>query len=204
MNFLSVFKGQEKDFYQMLTEQCEETLEGMKHFKNFTLTLNEENENKVIQSEHNADMCRRTLIDELNNTFITPIEREDIYALSRGIDDIIDYARTSVEEIKIYNLEPTEELKEIADLLVKMTEALTIGIKSLKKHKNIASEQAVAAKRLENKIELCYRNSLAKLFNEEDIKYILKMREVYRHLSNCADKGDCAADLLAHIVVKMV
>ena len=65
------------------------------------------------------------------------------------------------------------------------------------------AEHGVKAKSLENRIEKLYRNSLVKLFENEDIKYVFKMREIYRYLYNCVDKGDLATDIIVHIIIKI-
>jgi uncharacterized protein Yka (UPF0111/DUF47 family) len=107
-----------------------------------------------------------------------------------------------VEEIKVYNLQPNEDIKGMVDILVDMASALMMAVSHLESHMAIATENAIKVKKLENKMEVLYRESLAELFENDDIKYILKNREVYRHLSNAADKGDVAADIINHIIVK--
>jgi uncharacterized protein len=189
-------------FYELLNNQCEKTLEGIKTLQEFCLTGNPEIGEKVILIEQEGDMHRRILIDEINNTFITPIEREDLYELSRNIDDILDYAKTTVEEIRTYNIQPNEDVKAMVDVLVNMTLTIKTAVEHLEFRKKIATEEAVKTKKLENTMEQLYRNSVARLFECEDIKYILKNREIYRHLSNAADKGDHAANILCHIIVK--
>lgn len=203
MGLFSMFSSKKRScFYDLLSKQCEKTLEGIKTLQEFCLTGNFEIGEKVILIEQEGDMHRRVLIDEINNTFITPIEREDIFDLSRMIDDILDYARTTVEEIRAYNIEPNEDVKAMVNVLVNMTVCLKTAVEHLELRKSIATEEAIKAKKFENAIEQLYRNSVARLFECDDIKYILKNREVYRHLSNAADKGDHAANILCHIIVK--
>ncbi|MDK2840355.1 MAG: uncharacterized protein PWQ83_1947 [Thermosipho sp. (in: thermotogales)] len=192
----------EVDFFKLLYEQCNKTLEGVMVLQEYCLTHDKNIGQKVCEIEKEGDLQRRILIDEINKTFITPIEREDIFELSRTIDDMLDYARTTVEEIQIYNLQPNEDIKNMVSILVDMASGLTIAVNHLEKHKSITTEQAIKVKKCENKMEELYRNSVARLFESDDIKYILKNREVYRHLSNAADKGDLAADILCYIIVK--
>lgn len=194
--------NKEVNFYQLLNNQCTKTLEGLQTLHEYCLTGDEKLGRRVIQIEHEGDFERRILIDELNNTFITPIEREDLYQLSGTIDDILDYARTTFEEMQIYSIEPNDDIKIMVRILLNMMTSLATAIKYLEKHRKISTEEAVKAKKFENSMEEMYRKSLAKLFESEDIKYILKNRELYRHLSNAADKGDVAANILCHIIVK--
>lgn len=190
------------NFFELLNNQCNKTLEGLQMLKEYCLNHDEDIGKRVYEIEKEGDYERRFLIDEINNTFITPIEREDIFDLSRTIDDILDYAKTTVEEIKIYNLQPNEDIKEMVNILVDMASALMMAVSHLENHRAIATENAIKVKKMENKMEVLYRESLAKLFENDDIKYILKNREVYRHLNNAADKGDVAADIINHIIVK--
>jgi uncharacterized protein Yka (UPF0111/DUF47 family) len=143
-------------------------------------------------------------IDELNKTFITPFEREDIFNLSRTLDDMLDYASSTYEEMCIFKLKPTEDLHNMFELIYRAAEYIDSAIKYLKNNPAISSEQALNAKKAENKIETKYREFLNKLFMEDDIKYILKMREIFRHLSNLADKIDSTSDTICNIVVKII
>ena len=157
-------------------------------------------------SEKEADEFRRILIYELNKTFITPIDREDIFSLSRSIDDVLDYAYSTITEMELLKVKPTSYMERIASLLRDSANEILMAVDRLQDHPGVASEHAQRAKALENKVEAIYREALAELFSgAEDIKHvmkILKMREVYRHLSNAADRGDEAANVIADIVVK--
>jgi uncharacterized protein Yka (UPF0111/DUF47 family) len=191
------------DFYFMISEQAHETLVGIEALLNYMKTGNREYAEQVRAVEKTADMKRRVLLDELDKTFITPFEREDIYTLSRAIDDIIDYGESTLDEMDVFGLEPSPPLCEMVEIILELTKAICFAVDYLENNRTISSEYAVKAKALENKIERLYRNLLAKLFEQEDIKNIFKMREIYRHLSNCADKGDLAADVIGHIIIKI-
>jgi uncharacterized protein Yka (UPF0111/DUF47 family) len=161
-----------------------------------------EKANLVRNLEREADELRRILIEELDKTFVTPIDREDIFALSRAIDDIIDYANSTVDEMEIYEVKGNEHIKEMINILRKVARELDEGVKILKDYPKIASEHAVKAKAYENTMEKAYHKALADLFKGSDTIYMLKMREIYRHLSNAADRGDEAANIVSSIVMK--
>lgn len=191
------------NFYKLLHNQAEKTAEGMEALADFMKTKDWLYAEKVNELEKEADMKRRLLLDELDKTFITPFEREDIYNLSKAIDDIIDYGDSTVDEMKIFNIEPTDELLEIAEVLHEVAVSISDAVKNMENNRDLAWEYSAKVKALENHVEYLYRNSLVSLFENDDVKYILKMREIYRHLSNCADKGDLAADAIGHILVKI-
>lgn len=194
----------EKDFYGLLYGQTCKTLEGIQALSNYMHTGDIQESKRVIELENEADELRRVIIDTLDNTFITPFDREDIFTLSGAIDDIIDYARTTVEEMEIYELEPTDSLVSMVDILLNATGCLNNAVKYLKDHKAISAENAVKAKKLENDMETIYRLNLKDLVRNEDFSYVFRMREVYRHLSNLADKIDLTANVMHSIIVKLL
>lgn len=198
---MSIFR-KKVDFFQILSEQTAKTLEGMQALEEYMKNPNEELAKKVFDIERDADSVRRTLIDELNKTFVTPIDREDLFELSREIDDIIDYAKSTVDEMQLLEIKTSEHLVKMADLLVKATLEIKDAVGRLKENPNIANEHALRAKKLENQIELTYRDALKDLFNGADLVYMMKTREIYRHLSNAGDRVDGVADVIAGIVVK--
>lgn len=203
---LKIFKKRRNVFIHLLHEQAELTLEGMDLLKAYLSYPAKSLADELTAKEKQADESRRILIDELNRTFITPFDREDIFALSRAIDDILDYAYSTMTEIVILKVDPTEYMVRICSLLRDAAFELMTAIERLEDHPGVASEHAQRAKALENRVETVYREALADMFQEtDDVKKlvkIMKLREVYRHLSNAADRGDEAANVLADIIVK--
>jgi predicted phosphate transport protein (TIGR00153 family) len=210
MSIRDFFSPRQDNFVKLLLEQASITLEGMDLLKAYMdaedPAVAQELHQKIMEREKEADEVRRILIDELLRTFITPIDREDIFALSRAIDDVIDYANTTVDEMEILNVEPTPYMRRIASLLRDAAYEIHLGVQRLRDHPGVSSDHAQRAKALENRVENVYREALADLFSgPQDVEHVvemLKMREVYRHLSNAADRGDEAANVIADIVVK--
>lgn len=192
---------------QLLIRQAEITLEGINALESYMKKRSDKHAERVVQAEKDADEVRRILIDDLNRTFVTPIDREDIFALSRTVDDVMDYAYATVEEMQILEVEPNDYLRRMVSLLQDAAEELHLAMLRLKENPGVASEHATRAKALENRVERVYREAVADLFSgPEDIQHVmemLKLRELYRHLSNCADRGDEAANVIHDIVVKM-
>ena len=156
--------------------------------------------------EKEADEVRRILIDELNGTFVTPYDREDIFALSRSIDDVIDYADSTLSEMVVLKVKPTPFMQRMVSLLKDAAYEIYQAVQRLEKNPAVAIDHAQRAKALENRVEAVYREAIADLFSgPEDVHHVvemLKLREVYRHLSNAADRGDEAGNIIANIVVK--
>jgi len=194
--------AKEGNFYKMLSDQATKTLEGIDALGFFVENRNLENAKRVKDIEKEADEIRRILVEELHKTFVTPMDREDIYALSRAIDDIVDYANSTVDEMEIYEVASEEHVQEMVDILRKAAREISDAVKILETHPNIAMEHAVKAKSYENAMEKTYHTALADLFKRTDTVYMLKMREIYRHLSNAADRTDEAANIICSIVMK--
>lgn len=201
------FKKREDVFHNLIQEQASITHEGLILLIKYFETHDPEIADQLTLKEKEADEVRRILIDELNRTFVTPFDREDIFTLSRTIDDVIDYANTTVREMVILDVEPSSFMTRMATLLKDATYELHQGVMRLKKHPNVAIDHAMRAKALENRVEAVYREAIANLFDSaDDLEHVvemLKKREVLRHLSNAADRGDEAANVISDIVVKM-
>ena len=201
------FKKRQNIFIQLLHDQAALTLEGMEALTKYFTTRDPAAADLLTRKEKEADEVRRIFIDELNRTFITPFDREDLFALSRTIDDVLDYAYSTVSEMDILQVEPTSYMQRMASLLQDAANELLQAVDRLENHPRVSTEHAQRAKALENRVEGVYREALADLFrNVEDIQHVvnmMKLREVYRHLSNAADRGDEAANVIADIVVKI-
>ena len=198
----NVFSSGADRFFDLLARQSAKTVEGLEALSTFAEKGSRETANGVRSIEREADELRRILIEELDKTFVTPIDREDLFALSRAIDDVVDYANTTVDEMEIYEVKGDEHIKEMVNILRKAARELNDAVKILKDYPKIASEHAVKAKAYENTMEKAYHMALAELFKGADTVYMLKMREIYRHLSNAADRGDEAANIISSIVMK--
>jgi predicted phosphate transport protein (TIGR00153 family) len=202
-----IFKKRQNIFVKLILDQAHLTLEGLEALKTY-LTSQDPAASALLEAkEKEADEARRILIDDLNKTFVTPFDREDIFALSRTIDDVLDYAYSTVSELEILKVAPTPYMQTMASLLRDAAHELFMAVNTLEEHPAVANDHAQRAKALENRVEGVYREALADLFSgAEDIPHVIKMlklREVYRHLSNAADRGDEAANVIADIVVKI-
>jgi uncharacterized protein len=201
------FKPRDELFLQLLVDQSAKTLEAIEEVQRFVETGNKGSARRVKQIEKEADELRRIVTAELNRTFITPLDPEDIYSLSRTIDEIVDYADSTVEEMELFGISGNDYLKQIVSLVLEGAQEIHLAMMRLKDHPVVAGEHASRARSLENRVERVYRHAVAHLFaNASDVPHIvegLKYREVYRHLSNAADRYAEAADVVNHIVVKV-
>ncbi len=202
-----IFKKRKNSFITHIHDQAKLTLEGLDALTVYLTSQDPAASALLTAKEKEADETRRILIDDLNKTFVTPFDREDIFALSRTIDDVLDYAYSTVSELEILKVAPTPFMQNMASLLRDAAHELFMAVDTIEQHPAVANDHAQRAKALENRVEGVYREALADLFSGvEDIPHVIKMlklREVYRHLSNAADRGDEAANVIADIVVKI-
>lgn len=205
MRFLNIRFPGEKDFYGMLTGQSLITQKGIHLFSQLMAAERVPTDaiQRISDVEHEGDKARRILIDDLNRTFITPFEREDIFGLSRAIDDLLDLAKSAMEEFHIYKLTPNEDIQTMIAETKQGVDSLHEAIAYLKDHPTISVEKCTAAKECVDEIEILYYKALATLVEGNDIKYIFKMREIYKSIYQLSSRLNDAANIILNIIVKM-
>jgi len=211
MGISGVFKrGPKEDkFVGMLIEQTQITVEGLRLLEKWLgkTELKEKAIDQMRAKEVEADEVRRILIDELHNTFITPLDREDIFMISLYIDDILDYCYSTVEEMQLLHIDADDYLIEMVKLTREATEELEMAFHRIFTNPRVAGEHARRAKKIENEVEHLYRVAIGELFTKaldfSPLMVMLRRREVYRHVSNMADQADMAADVLGMVVMKL-
>ncbi len=203
MGLKEFFFPQEKNFNKLLLDQADKSLAGIIALEEFMSNPSQEASDNVKRMEQDADDLRHILITELNKSFITPFDREDIFALSRTVDDIVDYAKSTVGEMALFKVRPNPSLLKMVNILRRQAEEIARAVFHLQAKPSLALEHAQKAKKLENEMEHTYQEALVELFTEKDTIYILKLREIYRHLSNAADRADEAGNIIGDIVVKL-
>jgi predicted phosphate transport protein (TIGR00153 family) len=195
----------DRRFITLLSQQAELALKSLTLLAmvNKDVAATAETADAVKQVEREGDHIRRILIEELSGTYSTPFDREDLFVLSRSIDDIIDAADEAARELFTFRLTPLRDLGDMTDVLVEGARHIKLAVSELLEHPTVAAEHAVRAKRSENRIDALYHDAVDHLFDSPgSIPQLLKTREVYRHLKNSADRIDRAADDISIIVIK--
>jgi uncharacterized protein len=150
---------------------------------------------------------RRVLIDELHETFVTPLDREDIYNLSHSLERMVNYALTTLEEIHLLQVEADEPIRRMVGLVREQAESLEAAMQRLAKNPRVADDHAGHVHEKEHEVERVYRDAIRELFaratDVATLPRILYRREVYRHISNMADRAVSAANVLGMIVMKI-
>jgi predicted phosphate transport protein (TIGR00153 family) len=160
---------------------------------------------EIYEVEQEGDILTHEIMKKLNKTFLTPIDREDIYALASRLDDVLDLIWGAVDRLSIFKVkESTPEAVKISKDLLATTEVMHKAIHKLKeKNYSHVQEYCIEINRLENRIDRDFRDALARLFEEvKDPILIIKWKEIYEHLENCSDKCEDVANIIEAIVLK--
>ena len=153
----------------------------------------------------NADQEEAIKLFEKYNLVALPVTDSEGHLLGIvTVDDIIDALKSTVEELDVFNLEPTADLIKMVSLLENGTLEIRDALKNLKQYPAVAMEHAKRAKATENRMNHLYLESLAEIFDnaKNSPGYMMKIREVYRHLNRSADRCDDAANVISDIIIK--
>ena len=163
---------------------------------------------KEIQDlEHAADKINDKIIDKLNLTFITPIDREDIYSLANGLDDGVDYLQGTLQRIVMYHTgEPREGAVQLTKLLIESTDEIIKALemlKDLKKNQAAIMDHIQKVYRLESEGDRIFRREIAYLFDQvKDPIELIKWKEILEYLEDTTDHCERIADLIRGVVMK--
>ncbi|MBZ5612688.1 MAG: DUF47 family protein [Acidobacteriia bacterium] len=153
--------------------------------------------------EHRGDKAIHAIMTKLNQTFITPFDREDIHHLASSLDDVLDYMNTAATRLVMYKIaQPTAAAAELAGILVLQSEELARGVSLLEKDGKVMLH-CDEINRLEDEADQISRKAIGELFEyEKDPIQLIKMKELYEVLETATDKAEDAANVLEAIVLK--
>ena len=191
------------DFFGALSNQCQQVAQTTGLLVEFMEEGNVAVGDRIRQDEHEADRIKSANLHTLNEAFSTPIDREDLRRAIMQLDEIVNYCKTTVIEMNVLGVLPDKYCLEMAMHIKMGTDALAIGFSRLAKDAPSVAASADAARKAERKVENVYRRAIADLFQGDDYINMFKRREIYRHLSNAADRVVAAANTLHDIVVKI-
>ena len=158
---------------------------------------------EIKEVEHKCDFLTHDIIQRLNRTFVTPLDREDIHALARSLDDVMDAIDASATILKLYHIDSVRPgARELARLVRDSTEQLVKATQALEKRKGVA-ECAVEINRLENEADRAHQAAVQALFaDERDAVVIIKWKEIFDFLEQATDRCEDVANVLEGVVVK--
>jgi predicted phosphate transport protein (TIGR00153 family) len=155
--------------------------------------------------EHRGDEMTHAVITKLNQTFITPFDREDIHKLASSLDDVLDFINAAGDRLITYKIPGAPaHAAALAEIIVQQCEELTKAVHNLdRRHANNVLEYCVEINRLENEADTVSRRAIGALFEQEkDPIALIKLKELYEVLEMATDKAEDAANVLESVVLK--
>jgi len=158
---------------------------------------------QIQQVEHDCDTITHEIIQRLNRTFVTPIDREDIHSLAKSLDDVMDAIDAAASVIRRYHVAPVRfGARELAGVIVKSSDQVRMAVAALERKTGVHG-LAVEVNRLENEADRLHDDALRRLFDEErDPIAIIKWKEVLDFLEEATDRCEDVANVLEGVVVK--
>ena len=190
------FLPESPDVLGMLAEQAAITLEGAQALVDWT-GGDREAAAALVEIEHRGDARKRELLEELRESFVTPLEPEDIFALSRGIDWILDYMRDLVSEAEAMKAQPDQGIAQMAATLVEAVTRIGGAIGALGEDIDAATAAADEAIRAERRMEHSYYMGMARLLEVDSRSERIALRELYR---SCERIGEAVIEVAERIV----
>jgi predicted phosphate transport protein (TIGR00153 family) len=158
---------------------------------------------KIVEAEHEGDRITHEIVKRLNSTFVTPIDREDIYGLATQMDDIADFIEEGADFLGLYKIEaPMEQATALTKVLVASCEQLAEGLEHLPEFKDL-DKYWIEIHRLENEGDRISRDAVASLFsNGIDPMVVIRWKDMFAVLEEAIDATETAAQILEGIVIK--
>jgi predicted phosphate transport protein (TIGR00153 family) len=193
-------------FYDMFTDSADNLVDGIRLMSALLAAAPGDRQviaSKIRDCEHAGDDATHRILRELNSTFVTPFDREDIYRLASRLDDVMDFVEAASDLVVLYDLDDLpSELTAITEVLQQAAVTTAEGLRRLQSLHNL-EDYWIGINELENRADQLYRRFLAKLFSGTyDALMVLKLKEVVDQLEAAADAFENVADTVETIAVK--
>lgn len=202
------FIPREENFFDLFEELATKLDEGARFFlemaENFEYS--EVRISRLKQIEHEADIITHTTYEKMHKTFLTPLDREDIYALVNKMDSVLDMIEAAANRMYLYKVQKKSgTVVELAKILVKSISKIEIVVKAMRNMKNarLILDACVEINTLENDGDIILRTAIANLFDEEkDVFELIKWKEIYERLEEAIDICEDVSNIAEGIVLK--
>jgi len=162
-----------------------------------------EKADEIKEAEHKCDQLTHEIIQRLNRTFVTPLDREDIFNLARSLDDVMDAIDAAASLVRLYRLESVRVgARELARIVTASTDQVRLAVGAMQEHKGLMPH-AIEVNRLENEADRVHHQAVSKLFDEErDPLTIIKWKETFDFLEDASDRCEDVANVIEGVMVK--
>jgi uncharacterized protein Yka (UPF0111/DUF47 family) len=209
-SIIQLFTPKDKVFYSLFEEIAINVADMGKLIKSFASESDLEKRNQILVElenlEHKNDELTHRVFIELGKNFITPFDREDIHYLAISLDDICDYIYAASKKMSYYKVNPNEKgIQKMAEIIELGAESIKKAVFELRNMKNVnnITEAILKVKNIENQADDLFYSCIEELFEQEnDIKMLIKRREVFQVLEIVTDKFEDATNVIESIVIK--
>jgi hypothetical protein len=199
------FRPVDGDFYELFTVQARHLLRGSELLAEMLAEGSDREDvaRRMREAEHDADDTTHNIVKRVNSTFVTPFDREDIYSLASGLDDVMDMIDEVVDLVLLYEVaELPAELSALVEVIQRCADITCDAMPRLKSMKDL-DEYWIEINRLENAGDKSYRRTLAKLFSGEyEALDVLKLKDIVTSLEGAIDAFEKVANIVEQIAVK--
>lgn len=195
----------DRTFFDLFNEAGQNTLRAAGMLDEMMATWPDDNGlgREILIIEQEGDRITHDIIRRLNSTFVTPIDREDIYGLATKLDDVVDYIEEAADFLALYQIEaPMAQAQDLTRILVKCCEQLSLGLENLPSFRDL-DQYWIEIHRLENDGDRVSRDAVASLFsNGIDPMVVIRWKDMFAVLEKAIDATENAAHILEGIVIK--
>src|SRR3954451_23680852 len=200
-----LFASREREFFDLFEEAGRNCLRAAQLLESMLAEWPDHGEmmRDVVVCEQEGDRITHDIIQRLNQTFVTPFDREDIIALASSLDDIVDYIEEVADFLGLYRIEaPMEQAQRMARVLHEATRNINEAIPRLRSLKDI-SHYTVQVNRLENEGDRIHREAVASLFERGiDPMMVIRWKDIFERLEDAIDSTETAVHTLEGIIIK--
>ena len=205
MRLSSVIAPRDREFFDLFEEAGGNILRAAGLLEEMLRDFPERNElaRDILICEQDGDRITHDIIQRLNQTFVTPIDREDIYELASALDDVVDYTEEVADYLGLYKIEaPMEQAQALATVLHACSRQIEQAMPRLRGFKDI-SHYTVEINRLENDGDRIAREAIASLFDGGiDPMVVIRWKDIFERLEEAIDATERVANILENIVIK--
>ena len=203
--FTQVFAPRDRVYFELFEEAGHNMLSAatLLHELLSSYPDNKQLAGEILDLEHEGDRITHDIIDRMNHTFVTPIDREDILALASALDDVVDYVEEVADYLDLYKIEaPMEQSIRLARVLKDATQQIAEALTKLRGFEDI-SKYTVEVNRLENEGDRITREAVASLFDGGiDPMVVIRWKDLFERLEAGVDATERAANIIEGIVIK--
>jgi len=202
------FIPREEKFFGLFEESAHNMVKAAQELKRMVDTWEDvgEKAGEITELEHQGDTITHQIMAQLNRTFVTPFDREDIALLAHTLDDVTDFIQAAADTMFIYKVgHSSQRAKELADIIVQAAIEVERAMPHLRHRSELKQvfERCVEINRLENMADRVFRSAMGELFEDvTDIADVIKWREIYEYMESATDRCEDVANVLEGVALK--